>query len=136
MRRPDRAALIEVLVAGLLVIGETADGNAAVRIDLVGPPELADAVRAVVRSDAARPLPPAAIERLTPRETQVLLHLARGRSNAEIARALHVSIETIKTHVSHILGKLALSDRTQAAIYALRHGLATSEERPPAITPR
>ena len=62
--------------------------------------------------------------RLTPRERDVLNALAHGSSNREIARALSISDETVKTHVSSILSKLGVADRTQAVIYALRHGIA------------
>lgn len=62
--------------------------------------------------------------RLTEREREVLAEIARGRSNREIARALVLSEKTVKTHVSSILMKLELQDRTQAALYAVRHNLA------------
>jgi len=60
---------------------------------------------------------------LTPRETQVLRLIAMGLSNQEIADTLEISVETVKEHVQNLLRKLALGDRTQAAVWALRHGL-------------
>jgi len=62
---------------------------------------------------------------LTEREQEVLQLIADGRNNREIADKLVISEKTVKTHVSNILSKLHLDDRTQAAIYALRHGLTT-----------
>ena len=61
--------------------------------------------------------------RLTEREREVLTLIAACQSNQEIADNLHIGIKTVKTHVSNILGKLEVSDRTQAAVYAHRHGL-------------
>jgi NarL family two-component system response regulator LiaR len=63
-------------------------------------------------------------EPLTEREMQVLRLVAQGLSNPEIARELVISERTVRTHVSNILGKLHLANRTQAALYALREGLA------------
>lgn len=63
----------------------------------------------------------AAAARLTEREREVLAEIAHGRSNREIARALVLSEKTVKTHVSSILMKLGLADRTQAALYAVRN---------------
>jgi DNA-binding NarL/FixJ family response regulator len=60
---------------------------------------------------------------LTEREREVLALIARGRSNREIAHALVLSEKTVKTHVSNILMKLDLADRTQAALWAVRHGI-------------
>ncbi|MET9469916.1 response regulator transcription factor [Streptomyces sp. NPDC006544] len=60
---------------------------------------------------------------LTDREREVLRHIADGRSNREIARALVLSEKTVKTHVSNILMKLDVVDRTQAALWAVRHGM-------------
>jgi NarL family two-component system response regulator LiaR len=62
-------------------------------------------------------------ELLTPREREVLALVARGRANKAIALQLGVAEKTVKTHVGNILGKLGLSDRTQAALYAVREGM-------------
>jgi DNA-binding NarL/FixJ family response regulator len=97
----------------------------------IDPPALAAAIRSVhaghvllhpdvVRLLAAEDTRPA---ELTARERDVLAELARGRSNREIARALRLSEKTVKTHVSAILGKLGVQDRTQAALHAVRTGL-------------
>ena len=60
---------------------------------------------------------------LTQREMQVLRHVALGLSNKEIAKSLTISVETVKEHVQNILRKLSVSDRTQAAVWAVRRGL-------------
>lgn len=60
---------------------------------------------------------------LTEREREILQLIVDGRSNAEIAAALYISEKTVKNHVTNLLRKLGLADRTQAAVYALRHGL-------------
>ncbi|MFS0940371.1 response regulator [Enterococcus casseliflavus] len=62
-------------------------------------------------------------EDLTNREQEVLLLIAEGKSNQEIADALFITLKTVKTHVSNILSKLEVEDRTQATIYAFKHGL-------------
>jgi NarL family two-component system response regulator LiaR len=73
-----------------------------------------------VRSGDGRPAP---LRSLSPRELEVLTGLARGRSNREIAKALSLGEETVKTHVSNVLAKLGFADRTQAAIFGLQQGL-------------
>lgn len=102
----------------------------------VDPPALAAAIRSVhaghvlLHPEVARLLAagedrPGPSE-LTARERDVLAEVARGRSNREIARALSLSEKTVKTHVSAILGKLGVQDRTQAALHAVRTGLVES----------
>ncbi|MEU4653372.1 response regulator transcription factor [Streptomyces sp. NPDC023723] len=88
-----------------------------------------DVTRQLVGKYAARIRPtdagPAGDVPLTPRELEVLRLIADGRSNTEIAAALLISRETVKTFVSRILTKLGLRDRVQAVVYAYRHGLVT-----------
>jgi DNA-binding NarL/FixJ family response regulator len=68
------------------------------------------------------------VDQLSPREIEVLTALARGRSNKEIAKDLSIGEETVKTHVSNILSKLHLADRTQAAIYGLQQRLVRLDD--------
>jgi DNA-binding NarL/FixJ family response regulator len=105
----------------------------------VPPEQLVDGIRAVVSGDALLspvvtrrlievyldrpPAPTADLDALTPREREILLLLARGLSNHEIAQQLVVSETTVKTHVTRVLMKLNLRDRVQAAIYAYEHGV-------------
>jgi NarL family two-component system response regulator LiaR len=113
-------------------------GAAGYLLKDVQPAELVRAIRMVDRGEAL--LHPAVAARvlrelagddtraernelLTPRELEVLALLAGGRANKAIARELGVAEKTVKTHVGNILGKLGLSDRTQAALYAVREGL-------------
>ena len=70
-------------------------------------------------------------EHLTDRESEVLRHLAAGRSNKEIARLLQISETTVKTHVKNIMGKLDVPSRTQAALYAVRIGLVRLDSTEP-----
>ena len=102
----------------------------------VAPPALAAAIRAVhaghvlLHPDVARLLADGSADQpevhLTARERDVLAALARGRANREIARDLGVAEKTVKTHVSAILAKLGVQDRTQAALYAVRSGILGS----------
>jgi len=71
---------------------------------------------------------PSSNESLTEREVGVLIHVARGDSNQDIAKSLCISERTVRTHVSNILGKLQLANRTQATLYALQEGLTQLEE--------
>jgi DNA-binding NarL/FixJ family response regulator len=67
------------------------------------------------------------IPQLTAREREVLVLIAQGRANREIARTLVLAEKTVKTHVSNILMKLGVADRTQAALWAVRHGIAPDD---------
>ncbi len=89
-------------------------------------PEVARTLMSAVAGQGELPAspPPSPLHDLTGRERGVLRLIAEGLDNREIAGRLVISEKTVKTHVSNILGKLGLEDRTQAAIYALRHGLA------------
>jgi DNA-binding NarL/FixJ family response regulator len=109
----------------------------------VPPEDLLSGIRAVAAGDAvvapkvtrrlldafAPKLPPAGVRpddrlgQLTEREREVLVEVARGRSNAEVAEALRVSAATVKAHVGHILAKLELRDRVQIVVYAYETGL-------------
>jgi DNA-binding NarL/FixJ family response regulator len=101
----------------------------AVRVIAAGEALLAPAVtrRLISEFTRLRPvsgtLPSAVLGTLTPRETEVLRLVAEGMSNPEIARRLVVTEETVKTHVSRILAKLGLRDRTQAVVAAYESGL-------------
>jgi two-component system nitrate/nitrite response regulator NarL len=84
-------------------------------------PEMTGKLMRTVREGAAAP---AAQPALSPREREILGHLARGASNKEIARDLDVAESTVKIHVQHILRKLELTSRVQAAVWAVEHGVA------------
>ena len=109
-----------------------ADLEAAIRTVHDGGVLLDPSVVGSVMAEVARGGAPAGVEELTARERQVLSLLAQGRSNRELATELYVSEKTVKTHVSSILAKLRLTDRTQAALFAVRHGLAGEDAGPKA----
>lgn len=99
--------------------------RAAARGESVLEPRIAARLVREVRSVALRRGP---LDQLSPRELEVLTTLARGRSNREIARTLDISEETVKAHVSSILAKLQLTDRTQAAIFGLQQRLVPLDQ--------
>lgn len=107
----------------------------------VSPDDLVEAIRAVSHGEARlhpeilrklmqqvskQPVPVQGVEKenITEREMEVIRLVAQGKSNHEIAQALVISEKTVKTHISNILSKLQLDDRTQLAVYAFRNGLA------------
>ena len=82
-----------------------------------------EAVGALLRGGDRHP----ELAELTEREREVLAEIAHGRSNREIARTLAVAEKTVKTHVSSLFTKLGVQDRTQAALFAVRHGVASGD---------
>ena len=126
---PDDAHLVAAIRAGatsyLLKTAEIAEVlttvRAAAQDESSLPPATTAKLLGAMRAQDRRDDP---YDRLTPRELDVLGALAQGQANREIARSLLISVETVKTHVSSILTKLGLADRTQAALYALRRSLS------------
>jgi len=100
----------------------------AIRGARAGQAQLHPEVARRLMQQVTSPRKPDAGAQLTEREREVLRLLADGRSNKEIARALVVSERTVKGHVSNILGKLGLQDRTQAALFAVRNGLGQDQQ--------
>jgi DNA-binding CsgD family transcriptional regulator len=110
--RPHRPAL--PVAAAVTVLRDEARAG---RLDR----DAVDAVLATTgQSRGRRSAPPGG---LTPREAEVLVELARGRSNPEIARTLVVSRKTVSSHLEHIYAKLGVRTRTEAALYAMREGI-------------
>jgi len=145
--REIRRQLPEVEVLALTSVLEDASVTGAIRAGAIGyllkttdADELREAIRAAAAGQvrlapeaAARLMrevrsPEALIEPLTERETEVLTLLARGKANKQIARELFVAVSTVKTHVNNLYRKLNISSRTQAALYAARIGLVSTEE--------
>jgi DNA-binding NarL/FixJ family response regulator len=120
----DAAHVLPTLRAGargyLLKTADPQEIIAAVRTVAGGgtvfDPDVTAAVADGVRNDDA-------LVQLTERELEVLKLIAAGLSNQEIGDALYIGVKTVKTHVSNILAKLGVYDRTQAAVFALRHGI-------------
>ena len=101
----------------------------AIRQVYCGESSLHPAIARKVLQELSRPSErPPTPEPLTERELEVLRLIAKGKSNREIAEELVISEATVRTHVSNILGKLQLASRTQAALYALREGIAELSE--------
>ncbi|MFF2755716.1 response regulator [Psychrobacillus sp. NPDC058041] len=113
-------------------------GAAGYQLKDIEPDDLAEAIRKLMRGentlhpDATTQLQkeyepvvllPHEEYSLTPREQDVLSELTKGKSNREIASSLFVTEKTVKTHISNIFAKLQVQDRTQAALYAVKHGL-------------
>jgi DNA-binding NarL/FixJ family response regulator len=96
--------------------------DTARRLDLKA---VADRVESMITRLDSKTTLPASTDELTPREREVLGLLAIGRSNGDIALALSISLNTVTTHVRNILAKTGCANRTEAAAYAMRHGIAS-----------
>ena len=122
-------AALEAGASGYLLKDAPADQLvAAIHVIARGESILSPAITTRLVRDVARrrrdPVSERAVATLSPRETEVLLHMAEGRSNQEIAAILVLSEATVKTHVARILAKLGSRDRVQAVVTAYRSGLA------------
>ena len=102
-------------------VRKAADGESVVSTTMMS--HLVRGLKAGPKAD-----PQAEKDRLSPREREILAYLAKGASNKEIARALDVAESTVKIHVQHILRKLNLTSRVQAAVYAVEAGLAEAQK--------
>jgi DNA-binding NarL/FixJ family response regulator len=107
----------EQLVAGIRVVAE---GDS-----LLSPTVTRRLIESFVRDHPRTSKPPAQLQELTPREAEILVLVARGLSNAEIAEELVVSSTTVKTHVARVLSKLGLRDRVQAVVLAYETGVVS-----------
>ena len=122
VEQPRRSAHLDA--AGYLLKDvEPAELVRAIRTAHAGQAPLSPAVATRLVDRLAGTGRPRAADALTPRELEVLGLLARGYANKRIALQLGVTEKTVKTHVGHVLAKLDLTDRTQAALYAVREGL-------------
>jgi two-component system, NarL family, response regulator LiaR len=107
-------------------IRETYQGKAQLHPDVAR--KLMIAIASEAHSEEPKPAPvPKELQELTEREREVLEYIARGLTNREIAEKMVISEKTVKTHVSNLLDKLDLEDRTRAAIWALKHGLGSKD---------
>ena len=123
----DEEKLLPALQAGaagyLLKNAEPAELARAVRAAHAGEALLDPAVAARLLASIAEPPDAGSREALTPREREVLSLIGRGYANKRIALELGIAEKTVKTHVGHVLAKLGVADRTQAALHAARAGL-------------
>ncbi|XVQ08222.1 response regulator [Spirillospora sp. CA-255316] len=120
MRRAELVEAVRVVAAGEALLAPTVTRRL-----------IADVVGRAGRPAAPRPADDSRLAALTARETDTLRQVARGLSNAEIARELYVTEHTVKTHVSSLLGKLGLRDRVQAVVLAYETGLVQPGENAP-----
>lgn len=120
-----RAALEAGATGYLLKDADAPDVANAIRAAVAGEVHLDPAVAKALT--AALRAPKSAADALTPRERDVVILIAEGGTNRQIAKQLGVTERTARTHVSNILGKLGLASRTQAAMWAVKHGLVREQ---------
>ena len=115
-------------------------GAAGFQLKDIEPDELVNSIRKLISGEnslhpkatnhlltrISKQEPPHKIHTLTKREKDVLIELTKGKSNKEIASSLLITEKTVKTHISNIFSKLEVSDRTQAALYAVKHNLVSN----------
>lgn len=124
-------AVLEAGATGyLLKHADAADVVDAIRAAMAGQVRLDPAAAAALAASFRAPSSNA-VDALTPRERDVVVLVARGRTNREIGKELGVTERTARTHVSNILAKLGLASRTQAAMWAVREGLVDAEDAAP-----
>ncbi|MCD2256179.1 response regulator [Agrilactobacillus fermenti] len=117
---------IEAGAASYILKTSTAEEIAkAIRQTYAGESVLEPEVTTKMMNHISHQNKPELYDDLTKREQEVLQLIAQGKSNQEIADELFITLKTVKTHVSNILSKLQVEDRTQAAIYAFKHGLVS-----------
>ncbi len=123
------AAVSEAVRAGaigyLLKDAESQELVTAIKAAAAGQVYLTSAALARLVNDVG--MPQKAVDALTTREIDVLRLLASGKSNREIGQALSITDQTVKSHVSHVLDKLGVNSRTQAALYAIENGLTAGK---------
>lgn len=140
-REDDDASILEAIEIGatghvsasaepselVAVIRRVADGEDALRDEVIGRPDLVDRIMDGFRDSFRRAEEPRSIP-LTPRELAILQHVAGGLRNREVGELLEVSEQTIKNHLSSILHKLGVPNRTHAVTFAVRQGWLTLDE--------
>ena len=140
-REDDDASILEAIEIGatghvaavaepselVAVIRRVADGEDPLKDEVIGRPDLIDRIMEGFRESFRHADEPAAIP-LTPRELDILRHVAAGMRNREVGELLDVSEQTVKNHLSSILHKLGVPNRTHAVTFAVRQGWLTLDE--------
>ncbi len=139
--REDLAAVLRLGVRGYLLKDmepeDVADSiRRAARGELTIAPAMALKLAGLLDEEQQPPAQESVLDRLTARERQILDYVARGMSNKAIAKTLGISHDTVKLHVRHILSKLSLGSRVEAAVFAVEHRAAAGGAEPGAVSRR